>query len=175
MEEGAGVERRTLSAGLDENAEVSDTLVERLGALAETASESVVDEGVLEASEKGKVGRQHGLDGGRGHWSRSEGATHLENLLEGLLNGGGTASGGGGLSDLNLLNGVNGLGSSVSCRKAKERHEVSRGSLGSSEKRAGRAASPLRRLEKGGTYTFWSSSACLKGKRLAAEAEKVST
>jgi hypothetical protein len=47
LEEGAGVERRTLSAGLDENAEVSDTLVERLGALAETASESVVDEGVL--------------------------------------------------------------------------------------------------------------------------------
>lgn len=39
--------RRTLSAGLNENTEVGNTLVEGLGALAETASESIVNEGVL--------------------------------------------------------------------------------------------------------------------------------
>ena len=37
-----------LSAGLDEHAEVSLALVEGLGTLAETASEAVVDEGVLQ-------------------------------------------------------------------------------------------------------------------------------
>ena len=37
-----------LSAGLDENAKVSLALVEGLGALAETASETVVDESVLQ-------------------------------------------------------------------------------------------------------------------------------
>ena len=37
-----------LSAGLDEDAEVGLALVESLGALAETASETVVDEGVLQ-------------------------------------------------------------------------------------------------------------------------------
>ena len=37
-----------LSAGLDEDTEVGLALVEGLGALAETASETVVDEGVLQ-------------------------------------------------------------------------------------------------------------------------------
>ena len=36
-----------LGAGLDENTEVSDSLVESLGGLSESSGESIVDEGVL--------------------------------------------------------------------------------------------------------------------------------
>lgn len=128
----------TLSAGLDENAKVSDTLVERLGALSESSGESVVDEGVLEAGAgearhegerregkkaKVKMTKKESVNPlvdlrkekqGHSRQTRCEKSeTDLENLLESLLNGGGT-SGGGCLSNLNLLNGVNGLGSSVS-------------------------------------------------------------
>lgn len=128
----------TLSASLDENAKVSDTLVERLSALSESSGESVVNEGVLQTGtgEAGHKGRREGkkakvkqrtqkkvnkslfnLKGEQQGHSRQtcceKSETDLENLLESLLNGGGT-SGGGCLSNLNLLNGVNGLGSSVS-------------------------------------------------------------
>lgn len=52
----------TLSASLDENAKVSDTLVERLSALSESSGESVVNEGVLQTGtgEAGHKGRREG-------------------------------------------------------------------------------------------------------------------
>ena len=64
-----------LVAGLDEDAKVGLTPVKGLGTLTETASKTVVDEGLL------------------------------EDLLESLLDGhGALGGGGGGLGDLDLLN-----------------------------------------------------------------------
>ena len=52
-----------LSAGLDEDTEVSLALVESLGALAETAGEAVVDESVLQDLLYSAESRVNGRDG----------------------------------------------------------------------------------------------------------------
>jgi hypothetical protein len=95
----------TLGDGLDEDTEVSLTLVESLGRLAETTGKAVVDKGGLESS-----ALDHKV------YTPSESLptdTHLDDLLEGVLDGHGARVVGDLLDLLDLLNVGGGFRSGV--------------------------------------------------------------
>jgi hypothetical protein len=97
----------TLGTGLDQDTQVSLPLVEGLGTLPQTTGKTVVDESVLCESRARAI--SHPRAQHRDQTSETE--THLENLLESILDAHSSLGGSGDLDILNNL--LGGTGSSV--------------------------------------------------------------